>query len=1823
MPGNEVGDRIHNFFGQENLSQGQHHSQVVDGTWPGLSNNLWVGNHRQIGAPLISNLKNYNIQQLADSERGHSGQSSSLQHGMNFTQLPLRPEFTRSQSQNQQPTLNGYVHGHQGFQTRQNEANFLGVDTESDRRNLISRGFSVHGSQLENGPQLKENSVRLESTESPVNYDFFGGQQQLSGQHPGMMQPLPRQQSDISDMHLLQQQVMFKQMQEFQRQQRLQKSQFQQQEERRLSSLGPVSSTAKQAVGNHSPPMNVNPINDASNYSLQPELMAANTNWLQCGASPVMQGSSSGLMFSPEQGQALRLMGMVPQQVGQSLYGVPVTSTWSVPTQHSAIQMDKPAMQQVTANSNFPGNQYVAFPDQVSLQDGGLVSRQGYQEQNMFGPAAGQSLNSRLSLENLQKANPQQRNAPVQEFCDRQELAGPSGTSHEKMGMQVPPSQNVATLDPTEEKILFGSDDNLWDSFGRATDMGSGGFNVVDTTDPFGAFPSVQSGSWSALMQSAVAETSGSDIGPQEEWSGLSVRDGEIPTRNQPSSSVNDGSKQQTVWALNILQPASAPNSRPFPLPDDANTSLEYRSVSDVQKPGSKTSHEQGEMLQTNSSQGFPQKLPEEGSKWLDRSSLQKPVAGHNSFYGNIVHSSDAEQSVKSIAGSYTQRQGMPSYNPGGQPGKGTNGWNFIESESPGGGSTLHPSQCSNHQSSVHEEVGRVKPSIGSPQANRKDSDFNNVMMSDSRTIRSKQESSQQHPDLNNLNFWKNPDSVNSRGSGLPGNYQHHLDKRPQIESLGNNGSDKGMVEIHELGNINMKENSSESSRSNVSLNPSTGGLRENVWLDATDSRTLPGGKQKSSGQISRKPPVTRKFQYHPMGDVGVDVEPSYGTKQVAHPQAMPQQVTQGFKGHEHGYFGLSKFLGHFTRNSIENEKGHSPGFQGETRGFDEVPSKSLHPGRVPGTSAPFDRSVGNYAPNKTAPSSQNMLELLHKVDQSGSATHVSSSDRNQSSETREAETSDASVGHIQLNQTSASQGFGLQLGPPSQRSSVPDHALISQSSSQMFNSQSTTHINSEGGKSQSCLPSTAPVQSLPPSREMSLGELENNISGISGQAGSKALQYNIQGNFSAAFPSSFTYSRSPLQNQHMTSAPVASQSVNLSFDRSFSQLKQSESSCERSQTSESAVASVPDMSIGDPHHGILTSAEISQSSINNQNHARDSLQQFNVLETMPVSQHSVTPGTSQQGLSSKILPNVWTSVSAQQRSLAVKPSSLYKSHLQPNNSVETTSGPQNLDDQVVQRGGNASSEFGACSANSQGYGGKEQPAKEQQESPGKNGSLETMSAAHSVGNESAVQCSSDASPLNPSATQRDIEAFGRSLRPNNVMNQRYSLLHQVQAMRNTENDPGNRSAKKFKGPDSGPDAQLVAPKGGQQLSYGSNSMDRNASTNLNSIPSADSGMLSFSSKPLQNIDTNASSHDMVAFSQNDSQSFSSSTSASVVRGEHSQISPQMAPSWFDQYGAFRNGHMLPMYDARKITTVKTLEQPLFVGRPSDSLHAHHSAEQVNAAADACQLGNSLQSSSPTTIAHEHMSPDQSMVTLRPKKRKIATSELLPWHREVMQGSQRLQSLSVAEVEWAQAANRLIEKAEDEAELIEDGSPLFRSKRRLILTTQLMQQLLRPPPSVILTADASTEYESVAYFTARSVLGDACSTVSCPGSEAPLPPKGGNLLHEKVKTNQRIGDQYIIKAMEDFVCRAKKLESDVLRLDKRASILDLRVECQDLEKYSVINRFAKFHGRGQADVAETSSSDGNANTQKSCPQRYVAALPMPRNLPDRVQCLSL
>jgi hypothetical protein len=182
-----------------------------------------------------------------------------------------------------------------------------------------------------------------------------------------------------------------------------------------------------------------------------------------------------------------------------------------------------------------------------------------------------------------------------------------------------------------------------------------------------------------------------------------------------------------------------------------------------------------------------------------------------------------------------------------------------------------------------------------------------------------------------------------------------------------------------------------------------------------------------------------------------------------------------------------------------------------------------------------------------------------------------------------------------------------------------------------------------------------------------------------------------------------------------------------------------------------------------------------------------------------------------------------------------------------------------------------------------------------------------------------------------------------------------------------------------------------------------------------------------------------------------------------------------------------------------------------------------------------------------------------------------------------------------------------------EFETLLEDSPPIKSKRRLVYTTQLMQQLCSPPPARVISLVASSNYEFVAYTAARGALGDACSSSSTDRSEGFWPPNISNPLSERTKT-EKISDQYISKAAEDFISRTRKLETDFARLENGTTIPDLRVEVQDLEKFAVINRFAKFH---------PPSMDRTLNSVRINPQRYVTVAPMPQNIPDRVQCLSL
>ncbi|KAL3526587.1 hypothetical protein ACH5RR_011243 [Cinchona calisaya] len=447
-----------------------------------------------------------------------------------------------------------------------------------------------------------------------------------------------------------------------------------------------------------------------------------------------------------------------------------------------------------------------------------------------------------------------------------------------------------------------------------------------------------------------------------------------------------------------------------------------------------------------------------------------------------------------------------------------------------------------------------------------------------------------------------------------------------------------------------------------------------------------------------------------------------------------------------------------------------------------------------------------------------------------------------------------------------------------------------------------------------------------------------------------------------------------------------------------------------------------------------------------------------------------------------------------------------------------------------------------------------------------------------------------------PNTARRDLDAFGSSP-TSHVLQQNFPLLHQ-QLNANTR----------------------------QQLFYGLKSGvtnlaqgDPNAKSQLKSISSWDIKSMTYSSEAGGNQPGTHSSKaftqdmGMLKFGEYDTHSHSK---------EQSQINAQMVPSW---NGTMMNGQMLPVYD---LMCQKEAVRQFSDGKSFENFQVISSNGQVNSS-NASHLSSILPNSATKIVANQLLSPflmpsdptERNLAVLRSKKRKVSAFYLLPWHKEVTQTPQKLQKVSsAAESEWTIASNRLSERVDNGAEMMEDALPMSRAKIRLVLTTQLMQQVFRPAPAAILSADAWSNSESMVYFVARLALGDAC----CMTSDFQKTFLTNDMSSKNLGTSDGVGRLDLPEAVQNFIDQAQRLENDLLRLDKTASIVDIKVDSQELERFSVINRFAKFHSRGHLISVNASSTSGaNPAVLKASPQRYVVAHPMPKVVPEGINCISL
>ncbi|KAF5457659.1 hypothetical protein F2P56_021745 [Juglans regia] len=1679
MPGNGVEDRIHKLYGPDNSYLDQHQSQAVEDSWPGFNCNPWVGKWRQIGVAPSCDVKSFNNKKL-DSVKRHGGESLSVSFNQNR-------EYSNIYSRSQQLSSNEDMLGCHKFLARQRQSEVLGENTVYDPQAITSRCLSFLIPQQENvsgdSPTLTTNSERSEITEASIDFDLVGGKQQLvRGQqlhtpHTHLMQ------SGYNEMQLLQQHVVFKQLQELQRQQQLQHFG----DSRQQNSANQISAMTKQAAGDQiSPVINGTPVNDASHMLM---------NWMQQGPSPTVQGVSSRVVVSQDQGQALHSMGLASQQLDVSLYGTPIASARGSMSEYShlhgmshdstnlltkvSVQAQKPITQSSSFSNPLVGDQVTVSSEQVCFPQEGFISKQRLQGNNMFGQIPVQGLNSTVVSSNLQLGNTLQKNASPTEFNGRPERAGWSGTLQQK-NMQLGPSQGLVPLDPMEEKILYNLDDNIWDtSFGGHIDMGTGGFGItLDPTDHSSAFPAIQSGSWSALMQSAVAETSSSDTGLQEEWSGLTFQNSELSTDNQPSNAM-DSEKQQSSWLDSNLLSTASLSSRHFPAFNESSVSSSFPGF---HQPGVQFSIEQRDTLHQDDSHESIRKSPKNSGEWIDCGHKQKPS----------IEGCRPVQPLVSLDGAWTGQ--------------------IFE----------HPESDSHRQrnasiNNVSQPCSELKGDIN--EATYQGRSFDDCLReSDNNSVAS---------------YFSRP----ARGlepvhSGMDGTLPSRENSQIfNFAAVPNSSPSKAFRETGQHNQLDYVKSA------DISRNKENQSMAKNQHQMSNGSYVLHNYLEKGGGTDGMQQKCYQNDNSYE----------NYGSK--------------GFSGQEQEHVGQLKFINNVHSSALTLDKGHLPDYQGNSKASEIASRGDLDP------STTFRKSIHPHFEKVTAPTSENMLELLHKVDQSeenSSIPHFGS--RACDSLVSETETPDGSVAHL-YNQSADCQGFAMKLAPASQQLSSMNPFISSQDMPEVECNLSFRQAYSEIEKNQTRLAYPS-VQSCSSSRESSQRSHWDNKFRISGQTSIPSSLY-MPG--VAAFTSSPPCIRNQLQMQDMPNAPLA---------------------CSSSQATLAGTVS-----------------------------------RYPPFDLAP-SQPPVMSGMHQQGSFSERPHNVWTNVPVQQCPVV---ESLKVPAMDPStNRWETSLVSPGINDQNSVKVGYGSSEFGTSPRNSQvfehGAGQQEGGRSQIQKSSETHDASQTHSLdAFASGSLLAHSLQLDLDRIQhednnaPYPSERIIGTIGHSLKLSHVSHPNYSLLPQVQEMKNVDTAPSRRVS----------DVEHVAATDAPQLTYEENSKFRNqldtglaSASRFNTSLSGDTKMQSFVTEARENFGIKASSQPalldrpqaMVTTGQNDFLSQSTSSNVLSNHAGHPQINLRMAPSLFKQYEAFSHGQMPLLYDGRH---AKTAAGQFSLWKPSQNLDIFSSGGRI----DAADASESL--SAPYSLPSD--GTNQCMAIARPKKRKAATSGLLPWCKEVTQGSQRVQNISAAEHDWAKATNRLIEKVEDEAELVEDRLSMFQSKKRLIMTSQLMQQLFCPAPMSILSSRAVSQYDTLAYSVAKLSLGDACSLTSCTISRfLHVPLNNNTLISEKLKAFEGVDDQSFSEVVKDYSNRAKKLEIDLLRLDKVASILDVRVECQELEKFSVINRFAKFHIR-QADSSGNSSSSSTVTpAPKPNPQRYVIAHPIPRNLPEEgLQCFSL
>ncbi|EAY89026.1 hypothetical protein OsI_10510 [Oryza sativa Indica Group] len=1529
-----------------------------------------------------------------------------------------------------------------------------------------------------------------------------------------MSQFHPTQHGGDSDFQVWQQQMMYKQLQEFQRQQQVQQLDH---GARMQPSFGQFQAPAKPLPTDQLSAMtNEMPNNESTAYAWSHQLHgssdpglasnsqmlnpSSNTNWEQYGGAPGVANFVNGSMFSNTPIQPMRPMGLAAHQMNPSLYPINTTSRDGSGNQHSqflGIPTDpRNAMARAAAHQS----------EKASMQFSSLMSEQGPSSsmQNFLG-----KVGDNIKVGTPVPVNHLQHGVQHQDFHGRPNQVDFQAGLREKSTMQVESGNGGASLDPTEEKFLFGNDeDSNWGALLRGgNDHGSS----MDNDNFGGALPSLQSGSWSALMQEALQSTT-SDNSPKEEWSGLSFQKQEQIIANNSTLQSHDQNK------FSALSGANLENQRASSASSYGDGTMHNPNFAGFQH-AARTPYEQRDRMQHDSSNAtgtnhqstagvnngyFQQSMKQKQS---DDYSRQEQMNASNGIWAhqkpemprNNSHSSGGHATPPSAHGFWMSQQNSIDHNISRESGSTQNDW---KSKGPLVQDINSTPNVFNNDGSFWKSSGGNANSVHRPQQMKPD--ISTMQMpNDSSDGKSTSAMGSNMPTLNQDQY----QSIIGRTGEHVGQNHNMGRKGPEITgSLGRGAEQKSNDHNQDYLNVLPTERQGHGSNHGQHVS-SDFATRRHPFFAGKESQNLGQSGQQAMGSYM--------LQNHAMDNSGMNIRHSSGNPV---PNQFPSQSHQLHNNLKPRFIPSSQAS---SNMASVNEKMLMREEQFKSR---HVPNSSSSP--------PFGGSDAGLPQNRAVQNSQHMLQLLHKVD--------NSTDSNAAADMPNSSPDNTGTVQQQLNQSSL-QGFGLRLAPPSQRQLTPGHVW-------------STRADVDG----------------------------------------KQPEHSTKG-------------------EDQTQPSAASQSL-------------------------------------PPGHPSSQPTPFNSSEIDSTGQQTGQFHQFGSGQQYPVSEsRSGSVAMPQQGSSATVFKNVWTNISAQ-RLAGVQPNKITPNILQsmmfPNSAADTNLwGSQKADDQGQRA--STPSDVATSSTNSQNQetkqGGDSDAGLASSEMVNLDSTGATMSREsiqkHSSDGNFAMHVSSlsrlhQQGIMNPKQGENPAANFQAmktsqntaiglhgSPTPSNIQQQNYSLLHQMQAMRHVDVDPANIAGKKLKSPETGSDASQVDWKSGQRFAHGTNNSVRSSVDNIGNanVPGpfpADMKMLSFA--PRNNEDRGPSipsqfpsreppSQGMAVAAQTEQQTQVQPANASsdlIERSERPRINPQMAPSWFERYGNHRNGQNLSMFNLQK-----TPVPPYNVQKPSWNMD-NNSAEQRIDSGQSVKPGHYISSKK------MEVSVPSSIMQRRPKKRKSAESDLVSWHK-LIEHPKTLRNMSTTEMDWAWAANRLMEKAEDDAENLEDVPVNYLWRKRLRLTTRLIQQILPAIPAKVLRAQAASAYEGVTYNIAMFTLGDACNMASY--NSRTLTDHENNSSEQ---TNAKKMEDRLSKVVEVFTGRIKKMENDFVSLNKRSSMLDVQLECQDLERISIVNRLGRFHGRNHAAGVEASSAS-EMIPRRIFPERHVMSFAVPGNLPEGVYCLSL